>query len=393
MALTITPSTTNTTTEVACGSYTWAVDGQTYTESGLYSFTDGCNTENLDLTITPLSENVTTVSECDYYTWPLNGETFTTSGIYSITDGCNTETLDLTITPSSINTTVESACGNYTWAVDGQTYTETGVYTIVNGCSTEILDLTIIPLTENTTSVSECGSYTWAVDGQTYTESGLYSFADGCNTEYLDLTITPTSENITTVSECGSYIWSVDGLTYNETGIYTVVNGCSTEVLDLTINPIPTAPEVVNNGNELVATADPNYLGVWVDCNTQQPVGTPPMPAQFSPSAPGLYTYVSIDPSTFCFSPGNCVEFTNSIVENTISLNVFPNPASGEFIIESSIPGYVSIDDLNGKTIKSFEIATGKTTIVNNELMTGTYLVNFTSEQKSETIRLVIIGN
>ncbi len=206
------------------------------------------------------------------------------------------------------------------------------------------------------------------------------------------MTVTPNTENITTVSECGSYIWSVDGLTYNESGIYTVSNGCSTEILDLTINPVPTAPSVVNNGDQLVATADPNFLGVWVDCNTQQPVGTPPMPAQFSPSAPGLYTYVSIDPTTFCFSPGNCVEFISGLEENNISLDVYPNPAFSNFTIETTIPGTVSIIDLNGKVIKSFGVSSGKTNIVDNELTSGTYLVNFKSEEKIETLRLIIVG-
>jgi len=391
--LTITPSTTNTTTEVVCDSYTWAVDGQTYTESGLYSFVDGCNTEYLDLTITPSTSNTTTEVACDSYTWAVDGQTYTESGLYSFVDGCNTEYLDLTITPSTSNTTTEVVCDSYTWAVDGQTYTESGLYSFVDGCNTEYLDLTIIPLTENTTSASECGSYTWAVDGQTYTESGLYSFVDGCNTEYLDLTITPTSENITTVSECGSYIWSVDGLTYNETGIYTVINGCSTEVLDLTINPVPTAPEVVNNGNELVATADPNYLGVWVDCISQQPVGTPPMPAQYTPTTTGLYTYVSLDPTTFCFTPGNCVEFeVAGIDEIALHMNIYPNPTNANFIIETSVPGNVEITDLNGKLLKSFQTETGKISVSIDGLPNGTYLVNFKSIQTTETVRLVVSG-
>ena len=49
--VTVTPATTNTTTETACDSYTWAVNGQTYTQSGIYTQVDGCETEVLDLTI------------------------------------------------------------------------------------------------------------------------------------------------------------------------------------------------------------------------------------------------------------------------------------------------------------------------------------------------------
>jgi hypothetical protein len=47
--LTINPTTNNTTTASACGSYTWSVDGQTYTTSGTYTSTTGCNVETLDI--------------------------------------------------------------------------------------------------------------------------------------------------------------------------------------------------------------------------------------------------------------------------------------------------------------------------------------------------------
>jgi hypothetical protein len=43
--------TTNNSTVTACESYTWSVNGQTYTQSGTYSSTSGCATEVLDLTI------------------------------------------------------------------------------------------------------------------------------------------------------------------------------------------------------------------------------------------------------------------------------------------------------------------------------------------------------
>ncbi|MFM9055749.1 MAG: SprB repeat-containing protein, partial [Bacteroidota bacterium] len=45
--------TTNTTSASACASYTWSVNGQTYTQSGTYSSTTGCATEILLLTVTP----------------------------------------------------------------------------------------------------------------------------------------------------------------------------------------------------------------------------------------------------------------------------------------------------------------------------------------------------
>jgi hypothetical protein len=94
----ITPTTTNTTTETACDSYTWAVNGTTYSATGNYIFVDGCNTETLDLTITPNTSNTSVVSACDSYTWSANGQTYSTSGDYTYVNGCVIENLALTIT-------------------------------------------------------------------------------------------------------------------------------------------------------------------------------------------------------------------------------------------------------------------------------------------------------
>ncbi|MEZ4756819.1 MAG: T9SS type A sorting domain-containing protein [Flavobacteriales bacterium] len=234
-SVTVTATTSNTTTESACDSYTWSVNGQTYTQSGTYTEVNGCATEILVLTITTSTSNTTTESACDSYTWPVNGQTYTQSGTYTDVNGCATEILVLTITTSTSNTTTESACDSYTWAVNGQTYTQSGTYTDVNGCATEILVLTITTSTSNTTTESACDSYTWSVNGQTYTQSGTYTDVNGCATEILVLTITESTSNTTTVSECDSYTWSVNGQTYTQSGTYTAVNGCATEILVLTI--------------------------------------------------------------------------------------------------------------------------------------------------------------
>ncbi|MES2796151.1 MAG: MopE-related protein, partial [Bacteroidota bacterium] len=86
-----------------------------------------------------------TISVCDSYTWAINGTSYTESGEYSVANGCHTEILKLTITPSTSNTTTISVCNSYTWAVNGNTYTASGEYSVVNGCHTEILKLTITP--------------------------------------------------------------------------------------------------------------------------------------------------------------------------------------------------------------------------------------------------------
>ena len=234
--LTITPSTSNTTTASACGSYTWSVNGQTYTTSGTYSVVSGCHTEILSLTITANSSNTTNVNACTSYTWNINGQTYTSSGTYTYVNGCHTEILVLTITSSSSNSTTVASCDSYVWSVNGQTYTSSGTYTNVSGCHTEILNLTITSSTSNSTSINACGSYTWSVNGQTYTSSGTYTNVSGCHTEILNLTITPNVSNTSSVTACDTYVWLVNGQTYNTSGTYTSVSGCATSTLVLTVN-------------------------------------------------------------------------------------------------------------------------------------------------------------
>ncbi|RXR20349.1 MopE-related protein, partial [Flavobacterium stagni] len=133
-----------------------------------------------------------TISTCDTYTWPANGQTYTSSGVYTHTAGCNIATLNLTITPSTTNGSITTtACDSYTWAENGETYTSTGVYTNTVGCNTATLNLTIAPSSSNTISVTACDSYTWSINGQTYTTSGTYTYQVGCVNEELVLTILP----------------------------------------------------------------------------------------------------------------------------------------------------------------------------------------------------------
>lgn len=159
--LTINTSTFNTTTATACDTYTWAVDGNTYTASGTYTFVGtnagGCtHTETLILTIDSSTSNTTNITACDTYTWAVNNLTYNLSGTYTSMSinaaGCNhTEILNLTINNSSSTQTTLTVCGSYTWPADGLTYTSSGTYVfngiLPNGCSDQqTLLLTILPL-------------------------------------------------------------------------------------------------------------------------------------------------------------------------------------------------------------------------------------------------------
>src|SRR5690554_493508 len=215
-------STYSTETITACESYTWPTNNQEYTTSGSYNAyllnENGCDSiVTLDLTITASETSTITEVACGSYTWSANSQTYTTSGVYTETlatiEGCDSVvTLDLTISGQAVSTTVtEEVCGSYTWSANNQTYTSSGVYTetlaTVEGCDSVVtLDLTISGQAVSTTVTEEvCGSYTWSANNQTYTSSGVYTetlaTVEGCDSVVtLDLTINNQSVS-TTVTE------------------------------------------------------------------------------------------------------------------------------------------------------------------------------------------------
>lgn len=109
-------NTSSTQTISACGSYTWPINNQTYNQSGNYVATtvsaDGCITDNnLALTITPNTGSTTTITANSAYVWSVNDVTYSQSGTYTYINGCDTATLILTIDPCVDYTPTISADG------------------------------------------------------------------------------------------------------------------------------------------------------------------------------------------------------------------------------------------------------------------------------------------
>jgi hypothetical protein len=107
--LTINSSSINAvSTVVQCSPYTWPINGLTYNSSGTYtaSFTNAANCDSsftLQLTVNTPINTVTSVTASNTYTWPVNGLTYTNSGVYThtvfnpVTLCTNTFTLNLTV--------------------------------------------------------------------------------------------------------------------------------------------------------------------------------------------------------------------------------------------------------------------------------------------------------
>jgi len=274
--ITVIPNTTSTEVLTVCDSYTW-LDGMTYMTSNnsatwiTSNNTTGCdNIATLDLTINNSTSNTTNQTTCDSYTWAVNNQIYTSSGTYidlsTNTSGCShTETLNLTINNFTTNTTNLIECNSYTWAINGNTYTVGGTYIDISidpvtGCPhTETLNLSINNSTSNTTNLIECDSYTWAINGNTYTSDGTYTDvstnASGCpHTETLNLSINNSTSNINNQTKCDTYTWAVNNQTYTISGTYTETStnavGCTnTETLNLVVGYSDEVDVIITENN------------------------------------------------------------------------------------------------------------------------------------------------
>lgn len=142
--------------------------------------------------------STTSASACGSFDW--NGDTYTQSGTYTFetlnSEGCDSiATLELTINESITTETSESACGSFEW--NGDLYTESGTYTLEtttsSGCdSTATLHLTILTGSSASIDVTACDGYT-APDGALLSESGIHEAllvaANGCDS-LLTITLT-----------------------------------------------------------------------------------------------------------------------------------------------------------------------------------------------------------
>lgn len=244
-----------------CDSVTW--NGRTLYTTGRYV----ANLPNDSVSTLLLTVNYTTyatanVTACDSYTWDVNGKTYTTSGTHMgvIKNHKNCDsvvTLNLTINYQNTGIDVQNHCDSYTW-IDGITYYESTnepIYVLTNqyGCDSVVtLNLTIRKMTTGIDVQNHCDSYTW-IDGITYTESTneptfTLTNAVGCDSVVtLNLTIRNKTYGIDVQNHCDSYTW-INDVTYTESTnepIFTISNeaGCDSIVtLDLTINYSNSSP-------------------------------------------------------------------------------------------------------------------------------------------------------
>ena len=253
----------NTVTEIACDSYTWDGNGQTYMTTPVTRPTvtyTGANryrcdsTVYLNLTINRSSSATDVREVCDSIRW-IDGNWYNANNNVAqdtLTNsvGCDSVvTLNLTVNNSKRTDTALTVCGNYTWY--DSTYTLSAVISHTDattaGCDSVItIRLTVNPEDSVVYPHTACDSYPW-IDGNTYTESNTSAVVTlrnqyNCDSVVrLNLTVNNSTHNVTPRTRCDTYTWPTDSNTYTTSGTYVYnyqneYNCPSADTLHLIVN-------------------------------------------------------------------------------------------------------------------------------------------------------------
>jgi hypothetical protein len=366
---------TNVVSVQSCGPYYWTESDESYANSGIYyvtKFIDGQPCDGffqLNLTVHPEINLIQSETACGTYTWPVDGNTYSNSGTYNglITSstGCDTlVTLDLVINEPVQSVDVVSTCDStYTW-VNGVTYTSnnntaTMVFQTVNGCDSVVtLDLNLYDVQNATETVVSCGPFTW-MDGVTYTQTPIvapnftHTNSNGCDqVTYLNLTVLEPTSSTNSVTACGAYTW-IDGITYsssNNTATHVLINaaGCDSVVtLDLTIAPIDNSVSV--NGMTLTSNQSNAQYQWFEDANGLQII--PGATNQsFTASQNGTYVVEVTQSSCTNISSANIIASAGIDEEIRPDITLSPNPSNGQFKIDGDWVS-ATLYDLTGRAI------------------------------------------
>ena len=310
-------------------------------------------------------------------------------------------------------------CEQYEWF--GTVYTQTNhhlEYLVPNatpeGCdSLYVLDLTIgYPPSDPVTNYSSCDTYYWNnnVCDQTGPYYATFTTAEGCVYDsVLNFTLLPSGESYDRIETCDQYGWQGHVLTESDIYHETIIgeNGCESYLtLELILYHTPPFDEILGPGNVAVSTSywPGRYVYSLDDSTGMNPdnihwelQGDPGWDLVVRGASCVVRTgvmgtgvlHVWTTGNEFCdkeaFKTISCSGF--DVDENEmVSIEIYPNPAKDELVVEGEAMEYVAICDLMGRRIKEVAAANGERATLNvGDLPPALYLVVIQGKQYNKT--------
>ncbi len=171
-----------------CQGESYAFEGNTYTETGVYTVSyvasNGCDS----LMVLDLQVNMTSVAVsatiCEGDSYPLGSNNYTETGVYTevftTNNSCGDSTVTLSLVVEPAAATIDAnICAGESYQIGSNSYNATGVYTEMitsdEGCPTEVtLNLTVNPVEEEEVDATICAGDGYQLGSNVYTTSGVY---------------------------------------------------------------------------------------------------------------------------------------------------------------------------------------------------------------------------
>ncbi len=326
LILTINRASHGDTIARACGSFDWYEHLGMTTDTTVDHAFVGINSNGCDSVVTlHLIVNDCSTTEavaCDSYVWEKNGQTYTSSGVFR--DGY--DTLRLTINRANHKDIFVTSCGNYDWyEYTGLNQSMTVDHTFEGGnqygCDSIVsLHLTITECTVE--EVTACNIYVW--HNMPFTSSGTYVYGS----DTLHLTISRRSVGDTLAIAYGSFDWYGNHITVTGTYDHTLIGanqyGCDSTISLLAI--------ILEQPSNVLPSKDVPEIVYYTGCDTVFiPYGNTQIPITTSRSIPSILTGDSIVVTVNHSSTGDTIAqacgsfdwYEHSLTESSTVTHIF----------------------------------------------------------------------
>lgn len=425
----------------ACDSYTWSVNGTTYTTSGAYTHIQGDTLYILDLTINPSYANVIPIPVAGGCTFEWGDTTITTGGIYTkqfeSIYGCDsTVTINLTLSTSASRTYYDTVCAELEWK--GNTYTTSGVYNVnttmtsdpTSACDSNLtMNLVVIAPDQKSLydTVSGCDRVRYRfMSGSSY----IYFYADTDTNSDDALANNTSAQNVfhpRTLDKCFDstiylHVTVKDNKFYNyqtsacdqfemlvgdSTFVYTFTrldsikaprasNGCdSTIILNLTIHESPVVTisgdlRVAPNSNAtLYANCDQTVDYYWTYKINQHSTADSITLSNVTENED--VSLRATNTTSQCASTIYVTVMANASIDNVAEnmINVYPNPTSARINISSE----QAVKNVTLFSISGQQMLTSHNTDIDlSSLSNGTYVVRVELQDGNVATRTIVLS-
>ncbi len=427
---------------IQCAPYTWAVDGNTYSDDTIVYAPnpvvgpDSCQGVLALRYQSLIAADTQFVETCQStYTWPVNNVTYN-AGDSVVTfrkantsgSGCDTiYTLKYTIGMSEYNLPDTSIVvfGSFTWingdvfAVDSTRLDSTFVQTLPSATSCDTVrnyNVTILPVF--TIDSSACArvtgrSYTgfrWPGEtgasikiqlkttGDTFYICKGIDGKDSCKMMFHYTDLASDTTWLQPVSSCASYTWVANGVTYTASKDtipcrLTNVLGCDSVVI-LPRVTIDTLPNVYiggiyqvkpGNSTTLYAVGAQGLSYRWSTGATTDSITV-------SPSENTEYSVTATDGNSCTRSSSITVVVSEGIAHaSSAAVKVYPNPASTKVVVESENLANVKMYNMLGQLMTSQNAVSGKVVIPVSDFQNGSYILRAETADGKTSVRSVVI--